>query len=255
MTRAAAGGSPNGTSVASAQAHNASSRLAARRARGLDDFRARRATIAHARSDCGSESARVVVCHDCWSSGGAACDRPVAALASVDDQERMASAGCGRSRGGVRGGSGLVQERTVVGVEDPPAEESQDVVPDRRRQVSGVVAAVGLGADPVGSGSAPGFERRDGPVPSPRLGPCSARSRARRRRSARRAHAPSGRVRPPRSSRRGCRLRRPAPRAALRRGPRIPRTGRRAALARLARACRGLGVRRRRNSSRRGRRR
>jgi hypothetical protein len=69
--------------------------------------------------------------------------------------------GC-QANGTGRDGSGLVQEPTVVGVEDPPAEDSQDVVPDRRRQVSRVVAAVGLGADPVGPGSAPGLECGDG---------------------------------------------------------------------------------------------
>ena len=88
-----------------------------------------------------------------------ACDRPVEAHASVEDEERMASAGGGRRSGGGPGGSGLVQERTVVGVEDSPAEESQDVVPDRRWQVSGVVAAVGLGADPARAPVPP--ERRD----------------------------------------------------------------------------------------------
>src|SRR5688572_26341922 len=48
------------------------------------------------------------------------------------------------------GGSRLVLEWAVVGVEDSPAKQSQDVVPDRRWQVAGVVAAVGLGADPLG---------------------------------------------------------------------------------------------------------
>ncbi len=70
-------------------------------------------------------------------------------------------AGAGRNEA-CPGGSGLVQERTVVGVDLPCRRNRRTLSLIGRWQVSGVVAAVGLRADPVGSGSAPGLERRDG---------------------------------------------------------------------------------------------